>query len=205
TWTGRVALLGAKRGFNINITILGLAVEPQDAFNIRTRLISSIVVNDSLGKMTVRRNFTAIVTIPLTGVEDPLYLLGTRGLSHRSIYPANFSVNGLTALDSAISGGYYMNNSDGPSFMDRLEGKFVPQSKYSDLTENQIGIETFVNLVEIYSAGVDVKANQTVVDHIYFSDSNVTGSKVNGSIHDWFRIDTEHAQTYGVDGLLVPG
>ena len=44
-----------------------------------------------------------------------------------------------------------------------------------------------------------------MVDHLYFSTLNLTGSRINGSIHDWFKIDVQHAQAYGVDGLLVPG
>ena len=204
-WIDRVSVIASKRGFSLNMTVEELTIEPYDSFTIRSRLRWNITVNDSVGSMTVARNLTAEVLVPLRGTEDPMYLLGTRGLAHRSIYSANFTVLDLSSLDNAISGGYYMNTSDAPSFLGRLEGSLTPLQKYLDMAEGQIGMETFVNLPELYSAGVDVKANHTMVDHLYFGDINITGLAINGSIHDWFRIDEGHAETYGVDGLLIPG
>ena len=204
-WIVRVDALASARGFIINISIEEFLVSQYDSFNIRSHLRWNITVNDSVGSMTVSRNLTTDVLIPIIKFEDPLHLLGTRGLVHRSIYRSNFTVHNVTTLDSAISGGYYFNTSEGPSFMDRLEGNLHLSQKYVDLSDNQIGLETFVNLLDLYSSGMEVRTNQTMVDHLYFNETNITGFEINGSAYVWLRIDQQHAETYGVNGSLIPG
>ena len=204
-WTARVASLVSKRGFLVNITLEELTVEPYDSFRLISRLRWNITASDSVGSIRVARNLTTEVLVPLEGVEDPLYLLGSRGLAHRNVYAATFLVHNRSTLDDAISSGYYMNSSEAPSFLDRLENNLIVPSKYNDMTPAQIGLETFVSLPELYSAGVDVRPNQTMIDHLYFGETNITGFRVNGSVHDWFRLEQTHADKYGVGDLLLPG
>lgn len=99
---------------------------------------------------------------------------------------------------------YYHPSENGPSFLDRLEGKLQLQSKYSDQTSNIIGLESFVNKNTLYSKGIPITEGKTNIDYIYFSTSSPSASKVKG-LDSSFRIDNvdSHREVYNVSQLLT--
>jgi len=101
-------------------------------------------------------------------------------------------------------GGYYSPSLNGPSFLDRLEGKLVQQEKYK--TERITGIESFVNKDYLYSREIPVK-DDTNVDYLYFNSTYFVSRGVKG-MPESFLIDNEltmggsHQKYYGVSELL---
>lgn len=108
----------------------------------------------------------------------------------------------LNGLEDAISRKLYMASVEGPSFLDRLEGRLSN-------TRAPFGLETFVDLAELSVFGITVKGGQSVVDRLYFQNATHTGYPVRGISEGWFRLDKEldggvaHSRTYGV-GDLIP-
>jgi len=202
-WADRIAVLGANKGLTVNFTFGNFDIVPYDSFSLHASLDWSVNVSDNVGTMKVFRTYTTSVLISIANLEDPLYPLHTRGLANNIIVPANFTVTNVTTLDRMILDSVYINSSLGPSFMDRLEDNLVVPSKYNLMTENQIGLESIVNIQNLINAGVDIDENQTDVDHLYFGELEMRGYAVNGSAYDWLRIDVEHAEAYGVNGSLI--
>lgn len=104
---------------------------------------------------------------------------------------------------------YYHPSESGPSYLDRLEGKFVTQDKYKSQTNNTIGLESFVNKLDLYFTGISIVEEKTNIDYIYFSSNYPTSKKVKGlDLQDpdtYFRIDNEdgHQQVYNVTDLVT--
>jgi len=97
---------------------------------------------------------------------------------------------------------YYTSSSDGPSFLDRLEGRLTLSSKY------KYGLETFVHQddlqilqsSELYQLIHDQASR---VDYIYWN--NTVGNSIRNSGYDnvfsWLKIDSNHEGIYGVNEL----
>ncbi|MFH1200226.1 MAG: hypothetical protein V1708_04105, partial [Candidatus Micrarchaeota archaeon] len=131
--------------------------------------------------------------------EDPLYPLNTNGFVKRVIARANGTVYGAEAVDNATLRKWYVNSSEGPSFLDRMEGRLFVSGYYANMSANQtIGLDSFVNLTEISGAGIAVDSNKTIVDHLYFNGSDYDAWPVNGSAISWMKLDEAHAAIYGV-------
>ena len=93
---------------------------------------------------------------------------------------------------------YYQASDDGPSYLDRLEGRYSIDPKYSSQSDKTIGLESFVDKT-IFPEGFSPEQERTNIDYLYFS-SSTTGDKVKGvSDSNWFRIDAEHQQNYSVE------
>ncbi|VVC04700.1 Uncharacterised protein [Candidatus Burarchaeum australiense] len=204
-WAQRVEQIGATRGFITNISLEEFSILPYDSFDLMAHMQWSVNVTESTGKMSVHRYYNTTVIIPITGFDDPLYTLQTHGLAKRKIIRSNFTTYNLTYFDIVVGEGLYVNRSEAPSFLDRLENNLVVPSKYNLQTGSQIGLESVVNVVELANYDIAVNLNQTMIDHLYFGDVNITSYAVNGSEYDWVRIDQEHADFYNLGGLLVPG
>ena len=93
---------------------------------------------------------------------------------------------------------YYKASADGPSFLDRLEGRLNLSSKY------KYGLETFVDLNELSSAELGVNYQYSCVDYLYWN-STLGSSIRNGNYDPMFsllKIDQNHANIYGVNELI---
>ena len=113
------------------------------------------------------------------------------GLDEIYIDQQSGSAWSLPLLQGFNGGSYYA--MPGPGMFDRLEGSKA---------ESASGFESFVDTLAISSAGLSVRANQSVVDHIYFSEASVEGSVARG-FPERFKIDAAHAAAYGISELLA--
>jgi len=105
---------------------------------------------------------------------------------------------------------YYHPSENGPSYLDRLEGEFVKQDKYESPANKTIGMESFVNKIDLSSIpGISVNEGKTNIDYIYFSSSSAPSKKVKGldklDPNPYFKIDNqdEHEKIYNVTGLVT--
>ncbi|MFA6035661.1 MAG: hypothetical protein WC759_01765 [Candidatus Micrarchaeia archaeon] len=204
-WSERVQVIGGNKGFDVNFSFSSFAVSPYDSFHLRADLEWSVNLSDRLVSMSVRRSYNTTVLIPIANLDDPLYPMHTRGLANRKVVPANFTSYNLTTLDTIVANSLYVNSSDGPSFMDRLEDNLIVPSKYNLMTSSQIGLASIVNVQDLINYGLEVDENQTSVDYVYFGTIPVQGYPVNGSSYAWLRLNDEQAQFYGVNGSLDYG
>jgi len=105
---------------------------------------------------------------------------------------------------------YYHPSENGPSYLDRLEGRFFTHDKYESQSNYTIGLESFVDKIEISTfEGVPVYEEKTNIDYIYFDTSSYpTSKKVKGldllDPDPFLRIDNldEHQKIYNVTELV---
>ncbi|MFH0929207.1 MAG: hypothetical protein V1818_02500 [Candidatus Aenigmatarchaeota archaeon] len=104
----------------------------------------------------------------------------------------------LGNLTSDIKSEYYHSSLYGASFLDRLEGNTALSPEYA------FGLETFVYLPDITSAGVGVDNDASCVDYRYWN--GVAGSEIRNNNYDpiytWFKIDATSAVEYGISDLV---
>ncbi len=162
-------------------------------------LLSVSVVNQ-YGGVVSRQDVLNTTTIPyVSGVSDVTHLIPNTtfvlvdGDNNKVWYIENFV--------SHVGNGYY-EEGEGPSFLDRLEGKLYIQSKYSSKTSNNIGLESFVNKTDLLAHKLSINTGKTNVDYMYFSNASYPESQVKG-VDSYFRIDSDHAGAYGVNEILV--
>lgn len=111
-------------------------------------------------------------------------------------------------LKEHIDNSYYQPSSVGGSFLDRLEGNLTVQERYSNQTNETIGLESFVDKDYLLSLDLPVDLWKTNTDYLYFSQAFIMGDSVK-AIDTKFKIDDEvslnstHHEIYGVSELLI--
>jgi hypothetical protein len=140
---------------------------------------------------------TTLITIP--------YIINPNALS---LISSNISVlldgnqGKVWYVDNLIihtENSYYQSSVNGPSYLDRLEGKLQVQGKYSSQTSNVIGLESFIDKNELGLKGVPIIIGRTNVDYLYFT-GGTSGSCVKG-LDSSFRVDSGHEDIYNVTDL----
>jgi len=139
--------------------------------------------------------------------EGQHILLDGNGAISKVWYIENLKkhIEGLTSSNDDHS--YYQTSDDGPSYLDRLEGRYSIDPKYSGQTDKKIGLESFVDKT-IFPGEISPDQERTNIDYLYFS-STITGNKIKGiSNSNWFRIDDElvggigRQEIYNVTNLI---
>ena len=139
--------------------------------------------------------------------EGQNILLDGNGVNSKVWYIGNFKkhIEGLTSTNDDHS--YYQTSNDGPSYLDRLEGRYSIDPKYSSQIDKEIGLESFVDKT-IFPGEVSPDQERTNIDYLYFS-STTTGDRIKGiSNSNWFRIDDKlvggigRQEIYNVTNLI---
>lgn len=176
---------------NVDVSLLNpeIFVTQDNPWEIKITLKTNLIIKDK--SQLASWNRTAIIDtyIPISNFEDPLYLINTNGIISKKINKTlytDFIISGDSSnLQDHLANNYYINSSLAPSFIDRLTGINTP---------NVNGIESLVNLNDLSSQGITVK-DKSIVDYIYFSESNPPISTIIG-MPSWFKLDTEHVTIY---------
>ncbi|MFH1107321.1 MAG: hypothetical protein V1787_05495 [Candidatus Micrarchaeota archaeon] len=200
-WAERMEAIGLLYALQTNVSVLWLDVLPHDSFALNISLRIGVNITDAIGSVRIRRVYEEYELLPLEGFEDPLYPLNTNGFIKRTIAEADGTVSGPAAVDNATLNKWYMPSEDGPSFLDRMEGRVFLSQRYADMSPYTIGLEGFVSLPEISAAGITVDTNKTVVDHLYFNSTHYDAWPVEDSALGWMKLDDAHAALYGVNLL----
>lgn len=167
---------------------------------------SKILVTDNAANVSSSGSWGGIISEQDANLTVPHLVIapGARTLvpDNRTVYMDSQTKAAwdLNNLDSMIAGKYYAASTEGPSFLDRLEGRL-------DNTRQPFGLETFVDASELSAFGITVKSGQTLIDHLYFQNLTHSGSAVRGVDYSWFRLDNEtdggvsHSAKYGASNL----
>ncbi len=185
---------------NVDITMTNpvINVTQDDPWFVKFTLTTNFTMRDKGGLALWEKQQIISASIPVENFEDPLYVVNTYAKVSRpirkTIYEGNY-VSGSDVLNllNHVNGGYYAANTFAPSFLKRLEG---------DTSPDENGIESFVDIPELSSQGLDTPTKSDI-DYIYFSSETPDYYHVSG-MPSWFRVDDEdgHLAKYGVAGLL---
>lgn len=184
-----IQMQAEKFNLNINFSAVKVYFGQEDPWNIVINFNATLNLTDEsdLARWDKEERIKSYISIE--GFEDPLYLVSTSSKVVRKINKTiyEFPSSNIADLSLHLENKYYANNSDAPSFLDRLQG--------INLASNA-GIESFVYLPDLSSQGINVYEKSSV-DHIYFSYDNPISSKIAG-MPDWFRLDSSHLAKYYV-------
>ncbi|MFA4953330.1 MAG: hypothetical protein WC584_03845 [Candidatus Pacearchaeota archaeon] len=190
-----------EKSEKVNVGIIlsnsSIDVRQTDPWHVNFTLTFNFLMEDKadLAKWEKEQKISAL--IPVSGFEDPFYIINTNAKVSRkinaTIYQGNYTDGtDVSNLISHLNKKYYVANPDAPNFLKRLQG---------DFSSDENGIESFVDLSELSSQGIQVK-DKTGVDHIYFSSDNPAAYVVSG-MPVWFKLDSEHLDFYNVSHLTI--
>lgn len=194
-WEKNISNIASRSGFGIDLKVTSLNVVQNDSFSILFNATLYVNISDATAEMGILKNITVSEAITIEGIEDPLYPIKTNGNIFRSITksPASpfnkITTSDLTNLTSDIKNSYYHNSTNGPSFLDRLEGKTTNHYQ-------PYGLESFVYLPDLISAGLPVYSQLSDLDYQYWTSKN--GCLLNESfqtdpVYHWFRMCKNNA------------
>lgn len=189
-WSSKLASKGSKYFMNSTTQINYVYVNQSTPFSID--FTASLTVNASIESYgtKISKTFIKTIQVPLQGIEDPLYQLNSNGLISRIIALNSSTLNKVNALDNFVNAKQYVQSQNGPSFLDRLEGK-------TNLSIG-IGVESIININEFIAQEVQIKQGKTMIDYLYFSNASNTGFQVEESSLAWLLLDPESKTRYGV-------
>ncbi len=194
TFDGIVDSLNQKGSkVNVNLSLFNplIRIYQSDPWNVRLDFTCDLFIYDRGGLALWNRSYSHSVYIPIENFEDPLYVVETGGLVvneiNKTIYSGFVSGEDVFNLTGHVVNSYYVASDLGPSFLDRLQGRF---------SANPNGIESLVYLPELSSQGVSVK-DKSCVDYIYFSENSPSSCNING-MSSWFKLDSAHLSKYEV-------
>lgn len=183
-----------KVNANITLTQTSLNVTQTNPWKVRFTLNVKLKLIDKGGLAFWEKNESFSAEVPITNFDDPLYIVSTAGVKTNKITktPYQIPINGndVTNLTAHATNYYYTSSSLAPSFLNRLSG---------NMTADQNGIESLINLQDLASKGISVK-DKTIVDYIYFSSDNPSSSHIIGT-PSWFKLDQPHLAVYGVQNI----
>jgi hypothetical protein len=177
---------------NINVSFINpkILISQDDPWRVKISLESNLIIKDRGDLANWNRDSAFYTYIPIKNFEDPLYTLNTNAKVVNKFVQTNYSVPiSVGNIIAHAENSYYINHTDAPSFLQRLEGDLTP-----DPDNN--GIESLVNTHELSRQGIIVKEKCTI-DYIYFSDTSCSPSATYGA-GGWIKIDATHLDVYGV-------
>ncbi|MCD6477752.1 MAG: hypothetical protein J7K87_01990 [Candidatus Aenigmarchaeota archaeon] len=154
-----------------------------------------ILVIDSADDSVVNQFAGVIAKSNTTTIDVPYLIVPKLNITNNTMTVVdgdNQEVWNIGGLYEARENSSYISG-DGPSFLDRLENKLT--NSYPGK-----GLESLVNKKEFEESGLEV-SERSNVDYIYFNTNSLNIYKVKG-MGDYFRIDEDDLDTYGVNNNL---
>ena len=195
-WANRISAEADKVDINFAFAINDVKLNQSDPWSVDIGIDMNLDIRDKRNTSYWSRNRYLTARISVTGFEDPLYVVNSKGRVTNAIIQSNvtdFVVNGkVDNLMAHTNNSYYISHADAPSFLMRLEG---------NLGNSSNGIEGLVNLGEFQQQGLALK-DRSVVDYIYFGTKSTTNYRINAT-PEWFKIDSGHLNTYQVANITI--
>lgn len=186
----------AKVNIDVSLSNPSFSMSQEDPWHIKVNLQTDLSITDKGNLASWNRRADISAYIPIENFEDPIYTVNTNAKVikkiNRTIYSDFVEGTDVSNLASHTANSYYLNSTDAPSFLDRLQGS---------LNANQNGVESLVYLPDLSKQGITTYS-KSVVDHIYFSSSDPPPYNIQG-MSSWFRLDNEHLSLYQVEGLTT--
>lgn len=177
---------GKKININISVTNPQVLIDQIDPWNVRVTLIANFIISDDSNLASWNKTLNTSGIIPILYFDDPVYLLNTQGLIANKINKTIYTSFNSASLLNHTTSQSYINSTEAPSFLDRLQGSLSSNSPN--------GIESLVNIQKLEAQGLQVY-QKSIVDHIYFSSADPSKCHVSGQ-PAWFYLDNNHLPTY---------
>ncbi|NJL43911.1 MAG: hypothetical protein HC945_01120 [Nitrosarchaeum sp.] len=189
-----------RMGMNFTVNVTRIYLRQEDPWNIL--VASQIELELSDFKNTMRwethKNYTA--KVPIQDIIDPLYAVGTGNLIPNTIRITNITEfvddtdnrNDTTQLLQFYNTSAYRASTQAPSILMRFEG---------NLNASEFGIESLVNLGELATQSIPIRAGRSVVDYVYFGTQSTTNLCNIQNTPPGFIIDQDHIEAYEIDEL----
>ncbi len=185
----------AKVNAQIQINSPQIIISQNNPWYINVTLKSRIIIEDKADLVKWDKNPIAISAhISIENFEDPVYIISTNGRVTNKIAktpsPTFIQGNDISRLLAHVQNSSYLNKTDAPSFLSRMQGQIT--------TASPNGIESLVNLEKLAVEGIEIQ-DKSVVDHIYFSSTSPSACRVQpAGMPPWFKLDNAHLTTYQV-------
>jgi len=196
-WENTIEGLGRQEGFQTNISIKDIVIQPADSFHLSFSYSISVNLSDTMTETNLTKTSRQYLLVSIENFEDPTYPLNTYGrvinIIKKSPHWLNYSSTDPANLNDDLTNSYYHPSLNGASFLDRLEGKYTVQSKYN-IAAVPIGLESFVSKDKIAYYGLPITTDATNVDYFYFSGSAVTAHSISSppGMPSNFKLDNEN-------------
>jgi hypothetical protein len=195
-WANRISNESIKTDIQFGFEINDVQLNQTGPWDVDVLIDLTLQVKDVKNTSSWNRNKVVVSKINIIGLEDPTYVVNTNGLVTNSIQVSNitsFVVAGSPQnLIYQANNSYYIATNLSPSFLMRLEGDFGSSPQ---------GIESLVNLEELQQQGIALE-DRSVVDYIYFGNTVTMNYRINQTPF-WFKIDSEHLDTYQVTNITI--
>ena len=188
-WLNKISAEANKVDIRFNFTVNNVRLNQTEPWSVDINLNLSLDIRDKRNTSYWIRDRFLTTKIDITGFEDPLYVVNSKGRVTNAILKSNitnFVIGGdVSNLLFHANNSYYIAHNDSPSFLMRLEG---------NLGNSTYGIESLVNLEKFQKQGLIIK-DRSIVDYIYFGTKSTTNYRINNT-PDWFKIDEGHLDVY---------
>ncbi len=179
---------------NANVTIenASVYVNQVDPWNLRFNMKFRLKVWDLNGFVSWDKETIASSIVPTKYFDDPMYISKTKGNYNVKVKETIYNnLSNVNNFSWHLDGEYYINHSDAPSFLNRLEGKFIADPN---------GVESFIDLDKLaliyQTIGGNIE-NRSNIDYMYFSENNSIWCKVTTISIAPARLDANHRAFYG--------
>jgi len=176
----------SKVNLRVDLENPRVEVDQIDPWNVHVSLVVDLSVADENNLASWNSTKTVEAFIPTENFEDPIYLINFNGLYAPRVNQTPYTIfvdeYDVTNILDHIEKGYYINSTDGPSFLMRLEG---------NLSSSIYGVESLINLQKVSDQGFTIE-EKSVRDHVYFSEENPDIFCDESNVFpSWFRIEDE--------------
>jgi hypothetical protein len=179
---------------NVNFVLSSAAikVEQVSPWEVSFTLTGNLQMKDKSNLASWNKTVSMSSNVLIDTFEDPIYYINTQGFVTNNITKTPFAVfvsgSNISNLSTHALNSYYKESINAPSFIQRLEGKNIP---------DQFGIESLVNLQKLSQQGVHVY-DKSVIDYIYFSSQNPAPLCTITGMPSWFKVDQSNAASYNI-------
>ena len=195
-WANKIAIEADKTDIKFNFTVNEVKISQSEPWYVDIGLNISLDIRDKRNTSYWIRDRYLVNKMTILGLEDPLYVVGTSGRVSNVILRTTFSplvfYGNATNLVLHANSSYYLANNASPNYLMRFEG---------NLNSSPVGVESLVNVDKLQGQGLPA-LDRSVVDYIYFGTVATTNFRINNT-PEWFKIDQEHLDFYGVTNITT--
>jgi len=84
-WKENYTTIAKQVGFDLSVDIVSVSIKPYDSWNLNSSAEIKISLNDTGTNSSISHTVTQSSKVPITGFEDPLYIIETNGKVSRLI------------------------------------------------------------------------------------------------------------------------
>lgn len=184
-WLDKTDTILTSRGYAFTYAITSLDQRHVNATHLSVSVTIDYNLSDYKGTRTYVRQASANRTIPVRGLEDPMYYVRSLGRISSTIRWTN-TTDIPTLINASENNSKYVLSDKSPSWLMRLEG---------NMSSSPDGIESIVNGQRFLLQGIGDYDGRSSVDTLYFSNLSHTPNCMSDT-PNWFRLDSARLSDY---------